>query len=125
MKNFLLALLLTAVCAHAADYGVKTRFEKNTPLKFPDCELTFTGTRRVTSSVYPRGFVYYDFTAKAGGKTSNIEWSEGTGLIGPKYFSVGGRKYVLELKGSASFKGFMKENELVLWKQADFDKIKR
>jgi hypothetical protein len=46
-------------------------------------------------------------------------------LIAPRFFKVNGKEFVLELKGSASFKGWMKEDELVLWKKADFEKIKR
>lgn len=125
MKTLAAVFLAFAVSAQAADYGVKTRFDKGKPLKFPDCELVFNGTRKVSSPVYTRGFVNYDFKANAGGKTTDVSWSEGTGLIAPKYFTVNGGKFVLELKGSAAFKGWMKENELVLWKQADFEKIKR
>jgi hypothetical protein len=126
MKTLVAIILLAfAVSASAADYGMRTRFQKNKPLVFPDVELIFTGTRQVSSTVYPRGFLNYDFKAKTGGKTENISWSAGTGLIGPKFFKVNGKDFVLELKGSASFKGWMKEDELVLWKKADFEKIKR
>lgn len=124
MKTLAALLLVVAFSAPAADYGVKTRFDKGKPLAFPDCELLFLGTRKVESAVYPRGFVNYEFKASAGGKTSDISWSEGTGLIAPKYFTLHGEKFVLELKGSAAFKGWLKENELVLWKLADFEKIK-
>lgn len=119
---FLLALTLSA---GAADYGVKTRFQKGKPLAFPDCELVFTGTRQVSSDVYPRGFLHYDFQARSGGKTKNVSWSAGTGLIVPQFFKLNGKEYVLELKGSAGIKGGMKEDELVLWKKADYEKNKR
>lgn len=118
-------LLAFALSAGAADYGVKTRFQKGKPLAFPDCELVFTGTRQVPSDVYPRGFLNYDFKSRSGGKTKDVSWSAGTGLIVPQFFKLNGTEYVLELKGSASFKGWMKEDELVLWKKADYEKIKR
>ena len=123
----LAALILFAfvVSATAADYGVKTRDQKGKALVFPDCELTFTGTRRVSSSTYPRGFLYYDFEARSGGKTKEVSWSSGTGDIGPEFFEVNGRKFVLELSSSAAFKGWMKDNELVLWREADFQKLKK
>jgi hypothetical protein len=119
---FLLALALSA---GAADYGVKTRFQQGKTLTFPDCQLVFTGTRHVASDVYPRGFLNYDFKVKSGGKTKDVSWSPGTGLVVPRFFKVNGKDFALELKGSAAFKGWMKEDELVLWKKADFDKIKQ
>lgn len=116
--------LALSLAAHAADYGVKTRFQKDKPLVYPDCELTFTGTWRQDSPMFPRGFLCYDFKARSGGKTNTVTWSAGTGLVEPKFFRVNGLDFVLELKGSRSFKGWMKDNELVLWKEADFAKIK-
>jgi hypothetical protein len=126
--KLLLALfsLLTALgSCLAADYGKKEQFAKGKVLTFPDCELTFTGTTRVTSSTYPRGFLYYDFEAKSGGKSKAVSWSSGTGDIGPEFFEVNGRKFVLELSSSAAFKGFLKTDELVLWREGDFQKLKK
>ncbi len=125
MKSLAALIIVFALSASAADYGEKTRFEKGRPLTFPDCELVFQGTRKVSSPVYTRGFVNYDFQARAGGKTADVSWSEGTGLIAPKLFTINGEKFVLELKGSKAFKGWLKDNELVLWKQADFEKLQR
>lgn len=121
----LISLLLVAGSCLAADYGKKELFAKGKALVFPDCELTFTGTRRVSSANFPRGFLYYDFEAKSEGKTKSVSWSGGTGDIGPEFFEVNGRKFVLELSASAAFKGFMKDNELVLWREGDFRKIKK
>lgn len=126
MKSLAAMLLLSlALTAGGAEYGVKTRFQKGKPLAFPDCELVFTGTRQVASGAYPRGFLNYDFKAHSGGKSKDVSWSAGTGLIAPRSFSLNGKEYVLELKGSAAFKGWMKEDELILWKKADYEKIKR
>lgn len=126
MKSVLVLFsLLLAASGFAADYGKKEIFAKGKTLVFPDCELTFTGTRTVNSPNFPRGFVYYDFEAKSGGKARTVSWSSGTGDIGPEFFEVNGRKYVLELSSSAAFKGWMKGNELVLWREGDFRKVKR
>lgn len=127
MKSILvlLSLLLVGGSGFAADYGKKEHFAKGKALVFPDCELTFTGTRRVSSGNFPRGFLYYDFEARSGGKTKSVNWSSGTGDIGPEFFEVNGRKFVLELSSSAAFKGFMKDNELVLWREGDFRKLKK
>ncbi len=123
----LAALLVVgfALSAQAADYGVKTRFARGRALVFPDCELVFTGTRKVASSVYPRGFLYYDFKAASGGKTAEVSWSSGTGDIGPEFFEVNGKKFVIELSHSDAFKGWLKEDELVLWREGEFRKIKK
>lgn len=92
---------------------------------FPDAELTFLGKRQVASAVYPRGFLYYDFKATSNGASKELSWTGGTGEIGPLYFAVGGRKFVLELKHSEAFKGWMKDDECVLWTQAGFEALKK
>lgn len=127
MKTLLLFLTALAMAgtACAADYGTKVRFARGKALVFPDCELTFTGTRKVSSGTYPRGFVFYDFQAAAGGKTADVSWSSGTGDIGPRFFQVDGKKFVLELSASEAFKGWLKEDELVLWREGDFRKNKK
>jgi hypothetical protein len=127
MRHFvvLVALITLTAAAFAADYGKKERFAKGKALVFPDCELVFTGTRRVSSSAYPRGFLYYDFEARSGGQTKEVSWSSGTGDVGPEFFAVNGRKFVLELGSSAAFKGWLKDDELVLWREADFRKLKK
>jgi hypothetical protein len=118
-----LFLLAFAFPVQAADYGAKTQFKKGEPLVFPDLQVVFTGTRRVSSSTYPRGFIFYDFEARAGGKTKQVSWSSGAGDIGPEFFEVDGRKFVLELAASSAFKGRLKDNELVLWREGDFRKF--
>lgn len=127
MKTLLLFFTMMAMAgtALAADYGAKVRFAKGMALVFPDCELTFTGTRKVSSSVYPRGFLHYDFKAASGAKTADVSWSSGTGDIGPQFFEVNGKKFVLELSHSDAFKGWLKEDELVLWREGDFRKIRK
>jgi hypothetical protein len=118
-----LFLLAFALPVHAADYGVKTRFKMGEPLVFSDLELVFTGTRHESSPVYRNGFLLYDFTARSSKDRKSFSWSAGTGLIAPRFFTVHGREFVLELKRSRSLKGWMKEDELVLWKKADFEKL--
>lgn len=104
----------------AADYGKPVRYAKGKPLTFPDIEMVYRGTRRVKVPVYPRGFTYHDFTARSGGQSVEVAWSDGTGAIGPAFFTLGGRKFVLELKASVAKKGWLADNELVLWPEADF-----
>jgi hypothetical protein len=118
-------LFVLALTAQGADYGVKTRFAENKPLRFPDCELTFTGPRKVSSPAFSRGMVFYDFTVSAGGETKTVSWSSGTGDIGPALFEAGGKRFVLELSRSEGFPGWLKEDELVLWREADFRRLKK
>lgn len=105
----------------ASDYGRKVEFAKGKVLVFPDCELVFLGTRKVNSPVFKPGYTYYDFHAIARVETKAVCWSSGTGDIGPAFFRIGGKAFLLELNASEVFKGYLKDNELVLWR----DKINR
>lgn len=118
MKKLLVvaAVFALLVSARAADYGKITKFEKGKAVAFPDCEVVFAGERKVSSAVYPRGFTYYDFKVTSGGKSKDVSWSAGTGEIAPITFEVSGKKFVLELKHSDAFKGWLKPDEMVLWK---------
>jgi hypothetical protein len=126
MKTLAAVLILALVLsAEAADYGVKTRFQKGAALTFPECELVFTGTRHVTTPNFPRGFLFYDFEVRSGGRSKTVSWSGGTGDIGPVFLEVDGRKFVLELGASMTGKGRLKDNELVLWREGDFRKLRK
>lgn len=99
-----------------ASYGTKVKFAKGSPLKFPDFDLTYIGKRHVASPVYKHGFDYDDFTVSQGVVSKKVSWSAGTGLIDWADFSIGGKNFALELRGSRKF-GWLKENELVVTKQ--------
>ncbi len=122
---FLVLLMLGILSVSAADYGKKVSFSKGAALVFPDCDLTFTGTRTVASPVYPRGFLFYDFAVKSGGKTGTVSWTSGTGEIGPQVFELNGKRFVLELGASKAFQGWLKQDQLVLWQVAQYEKVKR
>jgi len=97
-------------------YGKKVEFRRNHAIRFPDFRLTFLRQRHVPSSVFPRGFVYYDFQAASGGETVEVSWSEGTGDIAPMRFKVSGAAFLLELKESEAA-GRLKDGELVVRRQ--------
>jgi len=101
----------------AGGYGAKVRFAKNTPIAFPDFDLTYTGRRHVATKVYPRGFDYDDFKISRGGKDITVSWSAGTGDIGPTLFEFGGHQFSLELRRAQRFSGWLKEDELVIEKK--------
>ena len=87
--------------------------------------LALTSASYASAAVFPRGFLYSDFKATAGGRAKDVSWSSGTGDVGPVFFEVGGKKFVLELSRSEAFKGWLKDDELVLWREADFRRNKK
>ncbi len=128
MRAAAVALLaIIALCdgcqAGEVAYGEKVKFAKGQVLKFPDCQMEFLGKRKVAVDVYPRGFIYSDFRVTAGGESKTLSWSSGTGEIAPLFFEIAGKKFVLELSATRVAKGFMKDDELVLWRRADYDKL--
>jgi hypothetical protein len=100
----------------SSGYGTKVKFSKGTPISFPDFDLKYIGTRKVSSSTYPRGFLYHDFEASRGSTTKIVSWSAGTGDIGPAAFQFGGAEFWLELSRSDKL-GKIAENEVVIWKK--------
>jgi hypothetical protein len=97
-------------------YGAKAEFRPNRRVEFPHFSLTYTGERRVSSAQFPRGFLYHDFKIETVNEAQTISWTSGTGDIGPTSFSIGGKKYDLEL-GMSDKLGKLAENELVVWEK--------
>jgi hypothetical protein len=96
-----------------ASYATKVSFKKGVPLHFADFDLTYTGERHETSKTYPRGFDFRDFTATHGTESVKVSWSSGAGDIGPALFTVGGKKFQLEVRRSDKL-GKLKDDELVV-----------
>lgn len=126
MSAFRHGVALLAFCwaltaaSHAADYGRKVSFRKGEVIPFPGLTVKYLGERRVKSPVFKPGFLYHDFEVAAGREVRTVSWSSGTGCIGPQDFKIAGKSYFLELKASVAYKGWMKDNELVIWPEADF-----
>ncbi len=99
--------------AQGADYGVKTAFQKNVALIFPDFDLTYLGERSVSGGKFPRPFIYSDFRVARGSHSQTVSWSSGTGDIGPANFIFGGKNYALELRLSDR-RGKLGDNQLVI-----------
>src|SRR5262245_1763338 len=77
-------------CADSAgDYGKIVTFGKGTAIKFPDFSITYTGETSKTSE-FPNGnkftFKYKNFDVSNGSETKTIQWTAGTGEIGPIMF---------------------------------------
>lgn len=122
MGLMLLALALAGCsgAGGAATYGEPTRFAVGREIVFPDFRLRYQGERRVEHPVFKPGFVFYDFevTGRQGAQT--VSWSSGTGVIDATEFTVDGRPFVLELRASVARKGWLRQDELVVWPEAEF-----
>ena len=80
-----------------ADYGQEIPFAVGRKVQYPDFALEYVGQHRVTSDVYPRGFLYYDFRVSRDGLVQDVAWTDGTGEIGPVDFVFDGAAYTLEV----------------------------
>lgn len=98
------------------EFGEKVKFLPNTRIKFKDFSIIYIGERRVSSTKFPNGFLYYDFKVQNQIEDITISWTSGTGDIAPISFMIGGKNYELELKVSDKL-GKLAENELVVWKK--------
>ena len=83
-------------CGHAASeqtapYGARVKYRTGEKIGFPDFTIEYVGERRKSVSVYPRGFLYYDFKVRTANIEKAVSWSSGTGDIGPVQFEIGGK----------------------------------
>jgi hypothetical protein len=106
------------------EYGRKINYSDHETKKLPDFSIRFLKERHQESSVFPRGFTFYDFEVTKAEEKKTISWSSGTGDIGPTFFDLAGEKYVFELKASKAYDGFVKDGEMVLWRRNDYDNLK-
>ena len=97
-----------------ASYGTRVKYATGKKIEFPDFTIEYVKDRRESSSTYPRGFLYYDFTVNKESTEKTVSWTAGTGDIGPVEFEVGGKNYRLELRRSDKL-GKLNDNELVIW----------
>jgi hypothetical protein len=119
----LFVLLATTACAGEkapASYGTIVHFSKGHPVVFPDFTMTYLGERKVADPKFKPGFTFYDFEVKSAKVTTKASWTSGTGGIDSASFNVDGRPYELELRGSVVKKGWLKDDEMVVWPQAKF-----
>jgi hypothetical protein len=103
-----------------APYGNPVRFAKGREIVFRDFSMHFLGERRVSHPVFRPGFRYLDFAVTGRKGTQTVSWSSGTGVIDSTSFQVEGRDYELELRGSVARKGWLRDDEMVVWPESDF-----
>ena len=107
-------------CGHAASepeasYGTRVKYLPGQKIEFPDFTIEYVGERRKSVSVYPRGFLYYDFKVSKGKAEKMVSWTTGAGIIDPTDFEFDGKRYHLELRRSDKL-GKLNGNELVIWR---------
>ncbi|MHC1741809.1 MAG: hypothetical protein AB9873_02115 [Syntrophobacteraceae bacterium] len=103
-------------------FGKPVKYSSSTRIEFPGFTVRFVGTRHEASTVYPRGFLYYDFEIRSNtASVTTVSWSSGTGELAPVELSIDGRHYFLELKADSLAidpkKRWLKEDELIIWRK--------
>ena len=111
-----------AVPASGAELGEPVRFSKGRSVATGPLTIEYLGERRVSHPVFKPGFTFHDFKVSDGRETKTISWSSGTGEVGPQEFSLSGTLYQLELRRSVAREGWLRDDELVLWRDVDYRK---
>ena len=135
LPNLLLILTLLACASYAAGprlrYGEPIRYDDNAPKVLPDFTLRYSGyTPHVVHVGGETGrdfdFGTHDFELSAGNERLTVHWSQGTGVIRPEFFEIGGQPFVLELifteTQPAGARSVIPHGSVLLWKRADFDR---
>lgn len=120
-----ICVLLGVIGCASADppaYGVPTRFAKGREIVFPDFSIRYLGERRMIVPQFRQGFLYHDFEVKAAAETKTVSWTSGTGVIDSASFEIGGKPFELEMRGSVARKGWLRDDEFVLWPRAKFQR---
>lgn len=112
--------LFAASVLGAAEFGQPVTFAKGRPVEVGGLVVEYLGDRHVDHPVFKPGFTFQDFRIGNGKESKTVSWSGGTGCIGPVDFSLGGVTYMLELRASVARKGWLKDNQLVLWTEKGF-----
>jgi len=108
-----------------ASFGVQTTFKQGQPLQFPDLQLVYLGQRQV-KVLGDRLALREDFEVNRNGEKVAFSYGHGfPGDIGPAKFTIGNQVFLLEMVATESVKdpkaGRLKKDELILWRQEDFD----
>jgi len=104
-----------------ANYGEPVKFESAEFFDFPDFSITYTGRAESTPSLN-KGLLLQDWNFKAIAGKEEVEtgFSPGTGLIGPSFFKIAEKEFVLEMFHSEILGKFIAHNLFVVSKKADF-----
>jgi hypothetical protein len=107
-----LALLAVAAAPRAVPYNKKVTFRTGEILRFPHFTIEYIG---IASPGIPQLHLApsHGFRVRRGTQTIAVNWSTGTGDIGPAEFKIGGRTYWTELAHSDRY-GWLKADEMVV-----------
>ena len=86
-------------CGHAASeqkasYGTRVQYRPGQKIEFPDFTVEYVGDRRKSVSLYPRGFLYYDFKVIKGKAEKMVSWTTGRRDWIPR-LEIDGKRYLL------------------------------
>lgn len=125
-----LLIILNAAFAnaqdHRADYARWEIYSIDNCLKYPDFNLCYKGTKQ--GALYPgessestrrMGEKYY-FVAESGNEKVDVIWSEGTGDIGPTFFTLANKTYVLEMVFSDILTKRAPKNSVAIWLKTEW-----
>ena len=117
-----LVLIVLALPAPGAELGEPARFAQGRAVAIGPLTIEYLGERHVSHPVFKPGFTFHDFKVSDGRESKTVSWSSGTGIVGPQEFTLSGTEYQLELRRSIAREGWLREDELVLWRAADYRK---
>jgi hypothetical protein len=107
-----IALLAAAPVLRPVPYNKKITFRIGERLRLPDFAMEYIG---ITSPGIPQVHLAptHGFRVRRGREIITVNWSTGTGVIGPAEFKIGGRTYWIELVRSDRY-GWLKPDEMVV-----------
>jgi hypothetical protein len=95
------------------NYGQKFVYEPTREIDFPDFRLKFLGTKPNGSTGSLQLGAIYEFQVVTPTTSQVIQWSSGTGDIGPEVFEAQGKCLWLELRSSDNY-GKLQDSEAVI-----------
>jgi hypothetical protein len=107
-----IALLAVAAAPRVVPFNKKVTFRAGEVMRFPQFTIEYIG---ITSPGIPQVHLAptHEFRVRRVTETITVNWSTGTGVIGPAEFKIGGRTYWIELARSDRY-GWLKPDELVV-----------
>jgi hypothetical protein len=97
----------------------------NHTLNYPDFSLRFI--EKKPGQFYPGSTTHrlsdvYVFNIKKGENVQTVNWSAGTGAIGPIEFTVDGQKYLLEMLKSELVNESVPDYKVLVWQEPEFQR---
>jgi hypothetical protein len=98
-----------------SQYSNKVSFNLDVPIQFPDFVLTYKGRKdQPREEGYVQLAPVYKFEVSSLNEKKTVNWSSGTGLIGPSKFTINNKIYWIELQWSEELMQNLQQDELVI-----------